>query len=221
MPTRNFRSYRRRVRRSRTMGSRKPTYRRRPMTAGKVKRIIDAELKVKDHSIGPAIIPHTTGVVFHISAVGQGDANDERNGNWIKPTTFMGTITVEGTEAAADDIVPRYRVGVLVWKENQDINILTMAKILQNTVDPHQQYNIENKGQFKILWSRTGILSNTSINPQFQKIHRFYVKPSMKILFDDADFKNNHLFLFALSDVDVANNPPSITFSARLRYTDS
>ncbi len=216
------RTFRRRVRRSRVAGTRRPMRpRRKPMTAGRVKRIIDAELKVKDHSIGPAAIPHTTGAIFHVSAIAVGDANDQRNGNWVKPTTWMGTITVEGNETAADDVVPRYRVGVLVWKENQTLNATSIAKILQNSVDPHQQFNIENKGQFKILWSRTGILSNTSINPHFQRVHRFYVKPSTKVLFDDADFKNNHLFLFGVSDIDTAQNPPSFTFSTRLRYTDS
>ncbi len=53
------------------------------------------------------------------------------------------------------------------------------------------------------------------------KVHRFYVKPGMKVLYDDAAFKNNQLFLFASSDIDTAANPPSITFSVRLRFTDS
>ncbi len=92
---------------------------------------------------------------------------------------------------------------------------------MQDTFAPHQQFNIENKGQFKILWSRTGILSQDDDNPQFFKVHRFYVKPPMKILFDDAAFKNNHLFIFAFTDIDTTANPPSYSFDTRLRYTDS
>jgi len=219
MPTRKFRSKRTRAR---NMGKRVPRrIRRRPMTVGKVKRIIDAELKVVDHSIGPAFIPQNTGIVFHITSIAQGDANNERNGNWIKPVSFMGTITVSGNELADANLVPRYRVGVIVWKENQANNVCVLNQFMQNVFDPHQQYNIESKGQFKILWSRTGILSNQDVNPQYQKIHRFYVKPSMKVLYSDAGLRNNQIFLFAYSDVDTGFNPPDITFSTRLRYTDS
>ncbi len=195
---------------------------KRPMTTGKVKRIIDAELKVRDLGVGPLEIPSITGQVVHISLIGQGDENTQRNGNWIKPTSWMGTITVQGNNAGAGDgIVPQYRVGIVCWKENEGINPFTLGSVMQDTAAPHQQFNIENKGQFKILWSRTGILSQDDDNPQFLKIHRFYVKPPMKILYDGDAFKNNHLFIFAYSDIDTAASPPSFSFDTRLRYTDS
>ncbi len=93
---------------------------------------------------------------------------------------------------------------------------------MQEASDPHQQYNIVNKGQFKILWSRTGILSNENTNPQYLKVFRFYVRPSMKVLFEgDAVYKNNHLFIFGYSDTAAAANPPTFGFATRLRYTDS
>ncbi len=196
--------------------------RRRPMTAGRVKRIIDAELKVADLGVGPLEIPAGVGSVIHISNIAPGDANNQRNGNWIKPTSWMGTITVQGNNAgAATGIIPQYRVGIVCWKENETLNPIELSSIMQDTFAPHQQFNIENKGQFKILWSRTGILSQDDDNPQFLKIHRFYVKPPMKVLFDDAALKNNHLFIFAYSQIDAAANPPSYSFDTRLRYTDS
>ncbi len=197
-------------------------YARRPMTTGKVKRIIDAELKVRDLGVGPLDMPSVGGQVIHITNIAQGDTNTTRTGNWIKPTSWMGTITVQGDIIeAGSGIVPKYRIGVVCWKENESNNPITLAQIMQDVAAPHQQFNIENKGQFKILWSRTGILSNDDDNPQFQKMHRFYVKPSMKVLYDDAGFKNNHLFIFAFSDIDVAANPPTVSFDTRLRYTDS
>ncbi len=133
----------------------------------------------------------------------------------------MGTITLQGNNLASANIVPQFRVGIVCWKENEENNPIDLAQIMQDTNAPHQQYNVENKGQFKILWSRTGILSNHSQNPHYQKILRFYVKPSMKVLFDNADFKNNHLFVFAYSDIDTAADPPMYSFDVRLRYTDS
>ena len=122
---------------------------------------------------------------------------------------------------ANPDLVPRFRIGCICWKENESLNPITLAKFMQSTDAPHQQYNIENKGQFKILWSRTGILSNQNTNPQFQKVFRFYLKPPMKVLYDDAALRNNHLFIFGYSDVNALVDPPSFAFDTRLRYTDS
>ncbi len=219
---RRQRRFRSRVKKANVMGARRPRRpRRRPMTTGRVKRIIDAELKVLDLGVELSPIPSVTGEVLHISNIGQGDLNTQRNGNWIKPTTLMGTVTVIGNEDADPFLIPQFRVGVACWKENQTLNPFTINQIMQDTSAPHQQYNIENKGQFKILWSRTGILSNQHVNPQYSKVFRFYVKPPLKVLYDDDAFKNNQLFLFAYSDVDTAAFPPVMSVDFRLRYTDS
>ncbi len=220
MPFLKFRNAGRRVPRMRRRRRVRRVRRRRPMTTGKVKRIIDAELKVRDLGVGPIAIPSVTGDVTRITAIAQGDLNTQRNGNWIKPVTWMGTLTVEGNSAGAAT-TSLFRIGCFVWKENEDVDPATLAKIMQDTSAPHQQYNIESKGSFKILWSRTGIFSNNTDNPQFQKIFRFYVKPTMKVLYDDADARKFHLFIFGFSDVDNLSNPPSYSFDTRLRYTDS
>ncbi len=194
--------------------------RRKPMTAGKVKRIIDAELKVRDFGVGPVPIPSATGSVVQISNIGQGDTNVERQGNWIKPVSFMGTFTVEGNTASALE-TQQFRIGCFVWKENQDVDPATLIKLVQDTVAPHQGFNIESKGSFKILYSRVGIVSTSMGNSNLQKMYRFYVKPNMKILYDDADFRKYHLFVFGYSNIDTAANPPDYSFDVRLRYTDS
>ncbi len=223
--SRSYRTYRRNRRKTISSGGIRKAFRgrrmRRPMTTGRVKRIIDAELKVQDLSVGPVPIPSLVGSVVHITPIPVGDQNDERTGNWVKPVTWMGTITVQGNEAALPNVVPNFRIGCFVWKENQSLNAPDIAKIMQEASDPHQQYNVENKGQFKILWSRTGILSNQDTNPQYLKVFRFYVRPSMKLLYDNAVFKNNQLFIFAFSDVPAADNPPTYGFATRVRYTDS
>ncbi len=222
MPYLKYRNTGRRVprkaRRARRMTRRRY---RKPMTTGRVKRIIDAELKVSDLSVEDISIPSVTGSIIRISNIAQGDLNDQRNGNWVKPTTWMGTITLQGNPAADPDTVPSFRIGVVCWKENETLNPISIAQIMQDSVDPHQQFNIENKGQFKILWSRTGLLSNQNRNPQFQKVFRFYVCPSMKVLYDDAAAKNNQLFIFAYTGTDTLLNPPTMAFSTRLRFTDS
>lgn len=223
---RPYRRYRRRARRTRMMGGIRKAYRaprryRRPMTSGTVKRIIDAELKFSDLDVGPVSIPQITGELTPISAqIGQGDLATQRNGNWVKPITWYGTIVVEGNAAEADT-TSFYRLMCVVWLENQTNNPINLAQVVADVAEPHQGFSIVNKGQFKILWSRTGIVSNNTDNPQFQKMHKFYVKPTLKILYDGLTFKNNQLFILAFSSIPAGGNPPTIEFSSRLRFTDS
>ncbi len=218
------RSYGSRFNRGRKpMRRRRRNYRRKPMTVGRVKRIVGAELKFRDLGVGPIPIPSVDGIVIQISDVAQGDTATQREGNWIKPTTWMGTFTVEGNPAAtaAGIQTAQFRIACVCWKENQTNDPILLSKVMQDTSAPHQQYNIQSKGSFKILWSRTGIVSNDDNNPQFQKMLRFYVKPPMKVLFDAADSRKYHLFIIAFSEVAGASNPPSISFDTRLRFTDS
>jgi len=212
-----FRRNNRRTRRRRPMRR----TRRKAMTAGRVRRIVDAELKVRDLGVGPVAIPSVTGSLTHITAIAQGDTNISRTGNWIKPVTWMGTITVEGNFNDVLNTTVPYRIGCFCWKENQQVNQADIGKLMQDTSAPHQQYNIANKGQFKLLWSRTGVISSTPANPRFQSTHKFYVKPPTKVLYEGANFKNNHLFIFGYSSVAGESNPPSMSFDTRLRYTDS
>ncbi len=209
----------------RKRSSRRPRrHRRKPMrrmTTGRVIRIIDAELKVRDLGVGLVTIPASTGDITLISNVAQGDLNNQRDGNWIKPITWMGTITVIANAVDKVNSTVPYRIGCVVWMENEDLNSLNLGKIMQDNFAPHQQFNIENKGQFKVLWSRTGILSTDPTNVRFQVVHKFYLKPSKKILFDAATLKNNYLFIFGFSSVAQSNDPPSYRFDTRLRYTDS
>ncbi len=185
-----------------------------------VRRIVDAELKFRDLGVGPVDLPTINGNITHISNVSTGDSASERTGNWIKPVTWMGTITVEADAANTNETV-QYRIGCVCWKENQDANPIELVKLMQDTSAPHQYYNIQNKGQFKVLWSRTGILSTNIDNSKFQEVHKFYIKGMQKILFNNADFKNNHLFIFGYSDIPTASDPPRYSFDTRLRYTDS
>ncbi len=217
-----YRRYKRRSKRARNMGGIRRSFRgHRVMTASRVRRIVDSELKFHDLGVGPIEIPSATGSIISMSNIVQGDAATQRNGNWIKPVTFMGTITIFANPLDAANATVAYRIGCVQWLENQTANAIAISDIMQDTSDPHQNYNVGNKGQFKILWSRVGILSNDPANIRFQAIHKFYVKPSRKILYDGGPGRNNQLFIFAYSQVDTLSDPPSYSFSSRLRFTDS
>ncbi len=216
-----YRKSRRGYKRSAAMGfrPRRRSYVRRPLSTGAVRRTIDAELKFSDNDVDVPI-PRTTGAITHITDMVQGDGASQRTGNWIKPVTWYATMIViaDAANAVETNLV---RLMAVLWKENDDANPITLAQIVQNVVEPHQGFNIQNKGQFQILWSRAFIISTNPANSQFQKMYKFYLKPKLKVLYSDAVFKNNHLFLIAFSDVDTLSNPPVLQFSTRLRYTDS
>jgi len=191
------------------------------MTAGRVKRIIDAELKMHDVSANNIALDNLIGLQTSLSNIAQGDQNTQRTGNWIKPISLMGTMTIIGVDGLAVE-ASKVRVSIVCWKENQDTDPIVLARILQDVSRPHQQYNVESKGSFKILWSRVFNVVNQDNNPQFLRTFRFYVKPSMKVLFDDADQRKYHLFLVASSDkAALSGDEPLISFDTRLRYTDS
>ncbi len=211
-----------RRRRRRVMGPSRLRYRgrRRTMTSGRVKRIIDAEIKTRDLSVedNDLVAGSGGGSVVVITSIGQGDSNTERTGNWIKPVSFMATLVIQSDQASAPT-TSRFRVGCFVWMEDDNQNTPEIQDILQDPFEPHQQFNVQNKGQFKILWNRTGVVVNNADNTQFVKTYRFYVKPTQKILYDGQVLKKYHLFIFAQSDATA--NTPTLTFSARVRYTDS
>ncbi len=188
----------------------------------KIKKIVGAEVKQFDLQITNTPIPTIDGVLVSFSIIPTGDDFDEKNGNWVQPVSLRGVFTVVGNvDAIAAQRTSRYRVAILCWKEDLTVNAPDLAKIMQDTAQPHQGYRIQGKGTFSILWSRVGILSNEETNPNFQKMHRFSVYPKMKALFDGNQRTKYHLFALAYSDVAAASDPPQIFLSTRLRYTDS
>ncbi len=195
-------------------------YPRRHMTPGKVKRIIDAELKFKDVNVNGLTIPSLLGNLFSLSAIDTGDGESERIGNWVKPVSLHGAITVQADETSAEPL-QRFRVFIVQWRENQDIDVASLEKLVQNTSQPYLGYNVQSKGAFKVLWTWVGAVISNTDNPQYAKTRRFYVKPRTKILYDGDGPRKYQIFMAGISDIAALDAPPSFTFSSRLRYTDS
>lgn len=217
-----FMRRRRRRRRRRRAGVLSPL-----LTVARVKKIaikaIGAELKVRDLAIALVAIPTITGSVVQLTdgvALPQGDAVNQRSGNWIQPTFWSGHIVLQA-DAGAVPSQQEYTCAILQWNESEADNPCTLAKIFDDVGDPFQGYNIQSKGQFRVLWSRKGILSTDVGNPKLQKYYSFNVKVPKRTLYSGAADRNGHLFLVAYSNIAAAANPPLYRFSTRLRYTDS
>jgi len=212
--------------RRRTFRRRKRTTRRnakKPMTVGRVRRIISAELKVSlvgndfiaIHVAAPMIVPLTANIA-------QGDTNLQRTGNWIQPVTYHGYVTVRGFEGA-DEKSNGVRCGIIRWKNDESVDPALVNKIVEDPGDPASSFKFTQKGAFTVLWSRFFNIVNRNNNPQFLKTYRFKVSlgRGQKVLYDGVNPKKYQLFFFAFSDSLVAAEAPQLAISTTLRWTDS
>ncbi len=208
----------RRFTRRRRMKSRRPL----PMTVGRVKRIISAELKqdVTDFDFVPTRIG--TALITHLSDIAQGDLSTNRTGNWIQPINVHGYVTVTGTVGASVQTL-QVRVGVFRWKNDQSVDPPDIGQIMNDTGNPSGPFSFRDKNSFKILWSRFVNVQTNADSPQFLKTLRYYVRlgRSQKILYDAAEFKKYQLFFFALGDGLAVGDDVQVSLVNTLRFTDS
>jgi len=192
--------------------------RRRPMTSGRVKRIIGAELKFKTVSADQTIFNTAAPLVTRLTDIAQGQTNSTREGNRITPVNLHGNITCVADSAAAGDTI-NVRLCILRWNEDQQSGDPVEADIMQNTTQLGGAFNINNKGMFKILWSRYFVLVNSDDNSSFKKTFRYYIRTSgPKVLYDAANAKKYQLYIAAFAETV---DSPTVTFDNTFRYTDS
>ncbi len=215
------RSHRSRYRRRRPMRRRK-RYSRRPMTAYRVKRIINAELKY-DLVAQNLAIPNVVGDITHLTNIALGDTQIQRTGNWIAPQIYHGNLVVKGNSAAlpgTDSFL--IRAGVFQWMNDAQFDPPALVQIVQNVAAPMGPLSLLNKGSFKQLWGRTFVVMNEIDNSQYVKKFSIYLKLGSrpKTLFDGGNDKKFHYYFFIMSDSIVANTP-SYSLDSVLRFTDS
>ncbi len=196
--------------------------RRRPMTVGRVKRIILAELKIA--TVGNDFLPISidTPMVVPLTEIAQGDTALERTGNWIQPVTYHGYATIRGVNNSPE-ISNNVRCMILRWKNDQSVDPALVAKVVSDPGDPLSSFNFDNKGSFTILWSRVFNIVHADQNSQFLKTYRWKVSlgRGQKTLYANADLKKYQLFFMAFSDALADVNAPELQISSTLRWTDS
>ncbi len=223
-PTSSYRRYRRTARKTRMMGGIRKSFRgrrRKPMTAGRVKRIIGAELKFTTTQRTSEIVNTLNPLILPLTQLPQGMTNSQRDGNRISPVNVHGNITLIGEDAAAANFA-NIRVVIFRWDEDQTQRVPVIADIMQNVALLGGPFNIDNRGLFKVLWSRYFVVINNADNPSFKKTLRYYLRAAgPKMTFDGgagADAKKYHLYLAVFSQ---SGDDPTVTFDNTFRYTDS
>ncbi len=191
------------------------------MTAYRVRRIINAELKVRFLSVALGDVTQGTGDIIAVtSTIGSGTLSGQRIGNWIKPVNLHGQVVLTGEEGAAEPLF-NVRCGFVQWLNDEQFDPISVAQIIEDPVAPFGPLNFGNRGSFKQLWSRKYILSNNSDNSQFLKTIPFYIKLRVpKCTYDDGNPKKFQLYFYILGDHLLATAPKfSLDFTCR--YTDS
>lgn len=223
MPYRS--SYRRPSgRRRRPMRRRRRYTRGRHMTASRVKRIINAELKFNVQSLDSAVTPTAGDIIALTSGIALGDAQTQRTGNWINPQNYHGNLVVKGNQAAmvlgTDSFL--LRAGVFQWLNDQQFDPPDLNQIVHDPLAPLGPLSLLNKGSFKQVWGRTFVIMNDDDNSQFIKKFPIYVKLGRrpKALFDGGNPKKYQYFFFIHSDSIILENP-FFSLDSVLRYTDS
>ncbi len=195
--------------------------RRRPMTAYKVRRIINAELKVRFLSVALNDITQGLGdLVAVTSTIAIGGLAGQRVGNWIKPINLHGSVVITGEDGAAEPLF-NVRCGFIQWLNDEQFDPVSVAQIIEDPVAPFGPLNFGNRGSFKQLWSRKYIVSNDVQNSQFLKNIPFYIKLRVpQCTYDDGNPKKFQLYFYILGDHLLATAPKfSLDFTCR--YTDS
>jgi len=217
------RSYRTR---RRPMGRRRRSNRRsrrRPMTASRVKRIINAELKYAVQALD-ATIPATTGIIVPLtSGIAIGDLQTSRTGNWISPQNYHGNLVVKGNlnaMVATDSFL--IRAGIFQWMNDEQFDPPDLAQIVHDPLAPLGPLSLLNKGSFKQVWGRTFVIMNDDDNSQFIKKFHFYLRLGRrpKSLYDAGNPKKFQYYFFIHTDSIVTDNP-FFSLDSVLRYTDS
>lgn len=196
---------------------------KRPMTVGKVKRIVGAELKHVLFGLGYTDVSAAAAAIIEITApIPIGDTATTRDGNWIKPVNFHGYLSIKGFDGAA---ATQYgiRTSVIRWNEDQANNAISAGKVMEDPASPASPFNVVNTGSFKVLWTRYFQVINSVNNPKFVQTRKFYVRLSSapKITYTGANAKKYHYFLLITSDDLSANQHPQYLIDAFFRFTDS
>ncbi len=195
--------------------------RRMPMTNYRVRRLINAELKRSVLGVNGEA-PAVTGEVQGLTdTIVQGDLATNRNGNWIKGRNIHGTLQVNGTDSIGQQV--QVRAMIIRWNEDASVHIPTLDQVVNNPVAPGGQFNFENKGQFKVCWTKNFLIVNQDNNPRYTALFKIYMKIGYapNILYGTSGAKKFHYYFIIFSDTDAVGEVPDYRLDLVTRFTDS
>lgn len=179
----------------------------------KMKKNLSVEKKL--HTIAITGTIPTTGLVFNLADVAQGDTLNLRDGNQMKVIYVGGRIQFTQNASATQTFV-RY----IVFRDLQQVasTIPPAASILQS-LNTNSFLNQDNLGRFRILVDKTITLSSAGSTLRYVRVN---LPMSSSVRYNGTaatDLQKNGLYIMVIAS--EATNLPSLTASMRIRFVDN
>lgn len=161
------------------------------------------------------------------NTIPQGVANQQRIGDQIKIKSLFVRLSLQANDDATYNNV---RIIVFRWNSEASPFGADILKLTSSTfIRQLSQLNTENRRNFQIKYDNTFTVGgpfnvSTAVQnglPQSQE-DKFYIKTFGDAYWEPAGSTTpakGHIYLLAISD--SPSNPPQLSFTARVRYTDS
>lgn len=183
-----------------------------------LKRMVNVEIKKYDANVAEGTaLDSNPGLVYPLHEMAQGDTDQTRSGNSIKPLSVLIRGRLTNNATAVNTLVR-----VLLVLDTQQIADTTPS--VSDILDPSYQFwnaplNNNTVGRFKVLSDRKYQLTTVSTPIREFKI---YQKLYGHIRYNGAnstDIQKGGIYLMFISD--QATNKPTFGFQTRLAFTDN
>lgn len=181
-----------------------------------LKGLVNSEMLKQDQGITNTLIDATTGNVFSYAQMIQGDGVTNRTGNSVLVRSILTRLRIIKASSPTATYVRMYIV-----QDNQQISdtVPLISDLLQaNDVD--SALSRDTPGRFKILLSKTIVLTNNNPTFHIEKVHnlRHHIRFNGTT---GADVQKGGLYLMLLSDQTSSANQPTLDGWLRINYHDN
>lgn len=191
--------------------------------------IVNSEKKYYDTTLATA--PDTTAQVFHLSAIGQGDSNQQRHGNSVAIKSIEARLHCKKDSTQSGEIV---RAILFEDTDNSNSTAPTASQLLEYPTNIMSPRNMDFPKRFRILKDKT-FWNNPATGALYAPLKFFHKFPTTK---DAKGLKirnhhmtwvdgtgggtgRNHLYLLVLGNVATASTASTLGGYTRIRFYDN
>ncbi len=181
-----------------------------------VRAMVNVEYKV--HGTTITADPNTSGATQNLTAVGQGDDYNTRDGRKIrvKSCWIKGVVTLHASATNS-------KVRIVVAQDKSGTTALPTASSLFEDIaamynNKHHLTDPQTNSRFRVLWDEFVMLNTENPNWELD----FYKELDDHVYFSGTgatDEGRNHIYCFIASS--EATNDPVVTASAQVRFIDN
>lgn len=159
--------------------------------------------------------PSTSGTITHLTAIAQGDAENQRSGNGILCRYILINAVMQLHASATNTT---YRI--LIVSDSQQVGDSSPAiSDVLNSVGLTSALNRGTVGRFNVLYDVVQNINNVGTPT---RVHRIYLPTMCHVRFNgplSTDIQKNGVYLILISN--EATNTPSFSYFSRISYHDN